>query len=105
MTLLGALGWIVGAVFALSALLITIRMVRGRSLLDRMIASDVLLTTLILVIGAEMVVNGHTANIPFMIALAAVATFAAIAVALTVSKQDRAASPPLSESESGEEPR
>ena len=63
------------------------RIVRGPSILDRMIASDMLLTTLILVLGAEMVYHGHTRNIPIMIVLAAVAVFASMAVARYVSKQ------------------
>ena len=89
MTLFEMLGWVVGALFALAALIVTIRMVRGRSLLDRMIASDVLLTTVILVLGAEMVINEHTDNLVLMIVIAAVASFAAIAVARTISTQDR----------------
>lgn len=89
MSLFDILGWVVGGLFAAAALLITIRMVRGRSLLDRMIASDVLLTTVILVLGAAMVINDRTDNIVLMIVIAAVSSFAAIAVARTILKQDR----------------
>lgn len=79
----------IGALFTAAALLALYRVVRGPSILDRMIASDVLLTTLILVVGAEMVYNGHTRNVPFMLVLAAIAIFATVAVARYVSKQDR----------------
>lgn len=89
MSLLDILGIAVGVLFAASAILITVRVVRGRSLLDRMIASDVMLTTAVLVLGAEMVINGHTNNIVLVIVMAAVASLAAIAVARTVSRQDR----------------
>lgn len=95
MTLFTVLGWVVGGLFAVSAILVVIRLVRGPSLLDRMIASDVALTTAILVVGAEMVINGHTTNLVLMIVLAAVASFAAVAVARTVSTQDR--KPPTDE--------
>jgi multicomponent Na+:H+ antiporter subunit F len=84
---------VVGVMFTIAALLIVFRIVRGPSILDRMIASDVLLTTLILVVGAEMVYNGHTRTIPLMVVLAATAIFATIAVARYVSKQDRVAVP------------
>ena len=79
----------VGALFTIAALLTVYRIVRGPSILDRMIASDVLLTTLMLVVGAEMVYNGHTRTIPLMVVLASTAIFATIAVARYVSKQDK----------------
>ena len=79
-----------GLMFTAAALLAVIRIVRGPSILDRVIASDVLLTTLLLVIGAEMVINGHTRTIPLMVVLAATAVFGTIAVARYVSKQDKA---------------
>lgn len=85
----GILHWIAGGLFTAAAFLALARVVRGPSLLDRMIASDVLLTTLILVVGAEMVINGHTRNIPLMLVLSGVAIFATVAVARYVSKQDR----------------
>lgn len=77
------------ALFAVAAGLTLYRIVRGPTILDRMIASDVLVTTIILVLGAEMVAGGHTNSIPIMLALAAVAIFATVAVARYVSKQDR----------------
>lgn len=73
-----------------SAVLATFRVIRGPSILDRLIASDVLLTCLMLSVGTEMVINGHTRTIPLMLALAAGAVFATVAVARYVSKQDRA---------------
>ena len=78
----------IGVLFTIAALLTVVRIVRGPSILDRVIASDVLLTTLILVVGAEMVYNGHTRTIPMMVVLAATAIFATVAVARYVSKQD-----------------
>lgn len=79
----------VGVLFTAAALLAVYRIVRGPSILDRVVASDVLLTTLILVLGAEMVYNGHTRSISMMVVLAATAVFGTIAVARYVSKQDR----------------
>jgi multicomponent Na+:H+ antiporter subunit F len=82
---------VVGVLFTLAALLAVYRVVRGPSILDRMIASDVLLTTILLVVGAEMVVNSHTRNIAMMLVLAAIAIFGTVAVARFVSKQDQRA--------------
>jgi len=81
----------VGVLFSAGAFLALYRVVAGPSILDRMIASDVLLTTLMLIVGAEMVYNGHTRTIPVMLVLAATAMFATVAVARYVSKQDTSA--------------
>lgn len=90
MTAVSVLHVVAGVMLTATAVMALYRIVRGPSLLDRMIASDVLLTTLILTVGAEMVVNGHTRNVPIMLVLAGVAIFATVAVARYVSKQDRA---------------
>lgn len=80
---------VIGVLFSAAALMALYRIVRGPSILDRMIASDVLLTTLILVLGADMVYNGHTRSVPIMLVLSAIAIFATVTVARYVSKQDR----------------
>ena len=77
-----------GVVFTVAAVLGVVQVVRGPSILDRVIGSDVLLTTLILVLGAEMVINKHTQTIPIMVVLAATAAFSTVAVARYVSRQD-----------------
>ena len=79
-----------GVMFTVGALASVYRVVRGPSLIDRVIASDVLLTTLILTAGAEMVYNGHTRSIPLMVALAATAVLGSIALARHVSPKDSA---------------
>ncbi|PVZ96389.1 hypothetical protein DDQ50_05860 [Amnibacterium flavum] len=54
-----------------------------------MIASDVLLTTVILVLGAEMIIGGHTRTLPIVLVLTGTAVFGSIAVARYVSKHDK----------------
>jgi len=99
-TVLTVLYFAAGLMFTATALLAVARIVRGPSILDRVIASDVLLTTLLLVIGAEMVVTGHTRTIPLMVVLAATAVFGTIAVARYVSKQDKVTASPGEQDES-----
>lgn len=84
-----ALYVVMALLFGAAALLALYRVVRGPSILDRMIASDVLLTTTMLVVGAEMVLGGHTRNVPIMLVLASIAIFSTVAVARYVSKQDQ----------------
>lgn len=76
------------AVFSIAAVLTVIRIIRGPSILDRAVASDVLLTEVMCVIGAEMAVNGHTRSIPVLLIIAAVGVFGSIAVARYVARRD-----------------
>lgn len=78
---------IAGVIFAIAAIIAVIRAIRGPSLLDRVLASDVLVTTLLLAIGAEMVINGHNRNIVIMLAIAATAGFGTIAIARYLAQQ------------------
>jgi multicomponent Na+:H+ antiporter subunit F len=65
------------------------RVVRGPSILDRMIASDVLLTTLMLALGGEMVASGHTRSIPVLLVLATTAILGTVTVARYVAWRER----------------
>jgi multicomponent Na+:H+ antiporter subunit F len=80
--------WAVGVLFTFAALASVLRIVRGPSILDRMIASDMLLTTLICVLAADMVLGNHTRTLPVIIVLALTAVLGSITVARYVSRQD-----------------
>ncbi len=79
---------IAAALLAATAIISMYRVIVGPTILDRVIASDVLLTTLILVVATEMVINAHTRTIPLMVILAATATFGTVAVARFVTKTE-----------------
>lgn len=79
-------------VFGVAAILALIHIVRGPSILDRAVASDVLLTEVMCVLGAEMAINGHTRNIPVLLIIAAVGVFGSIAVARFVARRDNTTS-------------
>ncbi|WAA66258.1 monovalent cation/H+ antiporter complex subunit F [Microbacterium oxydans] len=79
-------------VFGIAAILALIRIVRGPSILDRAVASDVLLTEVMCVLGAEMAINGHTRNIPVLLIIAAIGVFGSIAVARFVARRDNTTS-------------
>jgi multicomponent Na+:H+ antiporter subunit F len=74
---------------SVGALCALYRVVRGPSILDRMIASDVLLTTLLLALGTEMVASGHTRTIPVLLVLASTAIFGTVTVARYVAWRER----------------
>ncbi len=77
---------------ALTAFAALIRIVRGPTILDRMVASDVLLTTLMLAVGSHMALTGRTENIPVMVSIAATAVLATIVVARYVRRRAMTAS-------------
>ena len=79
---------VIMVVFGVAAVLTLIRVVRGPSILDRAVASDVLLTEVMCVLGAEMAINGHTRNIPVLLIIAAIGVFGSIAVARFVARRD-----------------
>lgn len=86
MDLTAVLWFVAGAIAFAAVLLILARLIAGPALIDRLIASDVMLTTMILVIGAEMAISGHTRTIPLMVVLAATAILGSVAVARFISR-------------------
>lgn len=75
-------------IFGVAAILTIIRIVRGPSILDRAVASDVLLTEVMCVLGAEMAINQHTRSLPVLLIMAAVGVFGSISVARYVARRD-----------------
>jgi multicomponent Na+:H+ antiporter subunit F len=61
------------------------RIVRGPTILDRMIGSDMVLTTVLVVIAAAMVVRRDLAGVPVLVLIAATSVFATLAVARAVT--------------------
>jgi multicomponent Na+:H+ antiporter subunit F len=85
---MSALLIVVYIVFAVAAILTLWRIVWGPSILDRAIASDVLLTELMCVLGAEMAINQHTRTLPVLLVIAAVGVFGSISIARFVARRD-----------------
>lgn len=79
---------VIYVVFAVAALLTVVRIVRGPSILDRAVASDVLLTLVMCVLGAEMAINHHTRTLPVLLVIAAVGVFGSISIARFVARRD-----------------
>lgn len=79
---------VIYAVFAVAALLTLWRIIAGPSILDRAVASDVLLTEVLCLLGAEMAVNHHTRTLPVVLVIAALGVFGTITVARFVARRD-----------------
>lgn len=80
--------WITYGLFAAAALVTLWRIIAGPSILDRAVASDVLLTLVMCVLGAEMAINHHTRTLPVLLIIAAVGVFGSISVARFVARKD-----------------
>ncbi|MCM0675979.1 monovalent cation/H+ antiporter complex subunit F [Micromonospora phytophila] len=60
---------VLAGLFSVTALLALIRLYRGPSLLDRVVAADMLLATMIGAVGAEAAVNRHATTLPVLVVL------------------------------------
>ncbi|MEU1686237.1 monovalent cation/H+ antiporter complex subunit F [Micromonospora sp. NPDC005707] len=54
---------------SVTALLALARIYRGPSLLDRVVAADLLLSAMLGAVGAEAAVNGHATTLPVLVVL------------------------------------
>jgi multicomponent Na+:H+ antiporter subunit F len=71
---------IVTALLSVSALLALFRIVRGPSLLDRVVATDLLLAVIVGSVGTEAAVNRHATTLPILVALAILGFVASVGV-------------------------
>lgn len=78
---------VAGLGFTATAFMALWRVIVGPTILDRMVASDVLVTTVMLVVGADMVVRRHTDSMILMLILAATSVFGTILVAQYVRRR------------------
>ncbi|MGW9630662.1 monovalent cation/H+ antiporter complex subunit F [Agromyces sp. NPDC055520] len=88
MTFLQIAGLAAGIMFGIGALAAVYRIIRGPSILDRALATDVLLAIAICALGAEMAINKHTDTLVVMLVLAMFAVVGSISIARFMAKQD-----------------
>jgi multicomponent Na+:H+ antiporter subunit F len=90
MNLMSLVAIVAGVLFGVSAVLAVFRIIRGPSVLDRVIASDVLVATIMCVLGAEMALNRHTDNLPVLLVLSLFAVLGSLSVARFLpAKEDK----------------
>lgn len=76
--------WICGSLLSLSAAGAIYRLAKGPSLLDRVIASDVLLSIVGAALALEMVYNHHVNNVFLLLIVALVGFLGSVTVARNV---------------------
>lgn len=70
-----------GALLTVASLLLVGRIAVGPTMLDRIIALDVLVAVLICVIGVEAAVNRHATTLPMLVSLALLGFVGSVSVA------------------------
>nr|WP_204034546.1 monovalent cation/H+ antiporter complex subunit F [Micromonospora qiuiae] len=64
----------------MTALLALVRLYRGPSLMDRVVAADMLLATIVAAVGAEAAINRHATTLPVLVVLALLGFIGAVAL-------------------------
>ncbi|GHD47825.1 sodium:proton antiporter [Mycetocola manganoxydans] len=80
---------VAGVLFCAGAVAALYRVIQGPSLLDRVIASDVFVVTIMCVLATEMALNHHTETLPVLLVLAAFAFLGSVSFARFMAKQDQ----------------
>lgn len=88
MTPLTIMGLVAGVMFGIGAVAAVARIIRGPSILDRALATDVLLAIAMCALGTEMAINRHTDTLVVLLVLAVFAILGSIAIARFIGRQD-----------------
>jgi multicomponent Na+:H+ antiporter subunit F len=95
MTAGSVLTMICATLLALSALLVLIRIIRGPSVLDRTVASEVMISIMVCAFGLEAAINQNTTTLPILVSLALLGFVGSVAVARFVARDhDRGSDEP-----------
>ncbi len=80
---------VLAALLSLTALFTLIRLYRGPSLLDRVVAADMLLATMVGAVGAEAAVNRHATTLPVMVVVSLLGFIGSVALVRFAVQEDR----------------
>jgi multicomponent Na+:H+ antiporter subunit F len=79
---------VVTILFSVAAALAVIRIVRGPSILDRMVGTDVLLTTFVGALGGEAAFHRNATTLPLLVVVSILGFTASVTVARFVVRRD-----------------
>jgi multicomponent Na+:H+ antiporter subunit F len=84
---------LVTALLSVAALLALARIVRGPSLLDRVVATDVLLAVVVGAVGAEAAINRHATTLPILVVLSILGFVGSVGVVRFAARDEAVAAP------------
>lgn len=82
------LTWLAAALLTAAASLILIRIVRGPTVLDRVVALDVLIAVVVSALALEAAVNRHGTTLPILITLSLLGFISSVTVARYVERDN-----------------
>lgn len=94
--------WAIGILLVSAALLTVVRIVTGPSVLDRVVASDVLVSIVVCALGAQTALVEGKSTMPLLISLSLIGFMGSVAVARFVAR-DRDYPPEFEEPDTLEE--
>lgn len=77
---------VIGGILSAAALLVVLRIIRGPTVLQRVVAMDVLVSIVVCGLGLEAAVNRHSTTLPILISLSLVGFVGAVSVARFVAR-------------------
>lgn len=80
------LHWASGILLTIAALLSVYRIVQGPTVLNRALANDVLVSTMVCALGLEAVVNRHDTTLPILITVSLLGFTATVAISRFVAR-------------------
>lgn len=80
---------IVTALLSVAALMALTRIVRGPTLLDRVVATDVLLAVIMGAVGTEAAINRHATTLPILVVLAILGFVGSVGVVQFAASRER----------------
>ena len=80
------LAWAIGVMIFAAAVLTLVRITVGPSVLDRVVASDVLVSVVVCAFAAHMAITGESTTLPLLVSLALVGFLGSVAVARFVAR-------------------
>lgn len=78
--------WVIGGLLGISALLALVRVTIGPSVLDRVVATDVLVSIAVCAVGAHIALNPGATALPLLISFSLIGFMGAVAVARFVAR-------------------
>ncbi|GGM34327.1 hypothetical protein GCM10011608_18470 [Micromonospora sonchi] len=80
---------VIAGLLSLTALLALVRLYRGPALVDRVVAADMLLATMIGAVGAEAAINRHATTLPVLVVLALLGFVGAVSLVRFAAPEKR----------------
>ncbi|WP_026875923.1 monovalent cation/H+ antiporter complex subunit F [Jiangella gansuensis] len=81
--------WVCAAMLAVAAALVVTRMTLGPTMLNRVVAMDVLIAIVVAGLGLEAALNQHTTTLPILVVLSLVGFVGSVSVARFAARDDK----------------